>query len=75
MSVKSCSKCLVSFECTNETSGCWCEQLVIPPMVLAHLKETYANCLCPQCLKEFSKLNYDSKNNCGLTEFSYFCEH
>lgn len=61
MSSKQCSKCQVSFECTNEKEGCWCETVFVDIHTLNHLKQTYNNCLCPVCLKEFAKGNYPGK--------------
>jgi hypothetical protein len=51
---KKCSKCGVGFNCQNETRGCWCEQVTLSIETLHYLKEHYENCLCPQCLQEFS---------------------
>jgi hypothetical protein len=58
MSVKNCSKCSISFECTNEKMGCWCEEMFLSIDTLTELKQTYSDCLCPKCLKEFEKVNY-----------------
>lgn len=54
---KKCSKCNTAFNCTNESSGCWCEQVTLSTQVLSYLEENYDNCLCPDCLQEFEKLN------------------
>jgi len=51
---KECSKCKAAFECCNERSGCWCEALQIAPETLHELRERYDNCLCPNCLTEYS---------------------
>lgn len=51
---KNCSKCDAAFECCNEKEGCWCESLYIDLGTLNSLKKTYDNCLCPNCLKEYS---------------------
>jgi hypothetical protein len=53
--VKSCSKCLVSFDCCNEKPGCWCEELYLDIETLKQLKGTFDNCLCPKCLKEYAQ--------------------
>lgn len=60
MSIKLCSKCKSSFKCCNEKMGCWCEDLTIDLKILNELKEQFENCLCPNCLKEYSndKINY-----------------
>ncbi|MBL0327896.1 MAG: cysteine-rich CWC family protein [Bacteroidetes bacterium] len=55
MSVKKCSKCQSIFECGNNSSGCWCEEVFIGLETLKALKATYDNCLCPKCLKEYQK--------------------
>jgi hypothetical protein len=57
MSVKSCSKCSATFECSNEKMGCWCENLFLDIDTLKKLKEEYDNCLCPNCLKEYANSN------------------
>ena len=54
MSVKQCSKCKITFECTNEKKGCWCEDLIIDIATLNQLREKYNNCLCPNCLKGYA---------------------
>ena len=54
MSTKKCSKCEMPFECCNEKMGCWCEDLHIDLETLKELKSKYDNCLCPNCLKEYS---------------------
>ncbi len=54
MSFKKCSKCHASFECGNEKPGCWCEDLLLDMQTLKELKLKYDNCLCPNCLKEYS---------------------
>ncbi|MFL5811376.1 MAG: cysteine-rich CWC family protein [Flavisolibacter sp.] len=50
---KTCSKCGSAFNCGNESPGCWCEQVQLDQRILDLLKENYANCLCPNCLKSF----------------------
>ncbi|MBK7182402.1 MAG: cysteine-rich CWC family protein [Bacteroidetes bacterium] len=54
MSIKICSKCSRSFECQNESMGCWCEELFLSINTLNEIKQQYDNCLCPTCLKEFA---------------------
>ena len=51
---KQCSKCKSTFECCNERSGCWCERLQIAPETLLELRQAYDNCLCPNCLTDYS---------------------
>ncbi len=60
MSAKFCSKCKSAFECLNQTAGCWCEDLHIDLETLKKLKEEFQNCLCPDCLKGFARLEKDS---------------
>jgi hypothetical protein len=60
---KSCSKCGQQFNCTNETSGCWCESVHLDTGTLSRLKEKYENCLCPDCLKSFEVENTLSVSN------------
>lgn len=54
MSIKTCAKCGVPFTCSNEQMGCWCENLYLDMKTLKLLKETYNNCLCPNCLNTFT---------------------
>jgi len=54
MAIKSCSKCTIAFECSNEKEGCWCEEVYLDLNTLKTLKKEYANCLCPACLKAYS---------------------
>lgn len=54
--VKHCSRCKTPFNCQNEARGCWCEDVSLSPEVLRHLKATYDNCLCQQCLEKEKKL-------------------
>ncbi|MDF2437762.1 MAG: hypothetical protein K0Q95_2138 [Bacteroidota bacterium] len=54
MSVKACSKCKRDFECCNENPGCWCEQIKLSLDTLQELKKDFDNCLCPDCLQDYS---------------------
>jgi hypothetical protein len=54
MSLKKCSKCEADFECCNEKEGCWCEDVFLDLETLVQLKKTFDNCLCSNCLKEYS---------------------
>lgn len=49
---KTCPKCSKQFECLHN-SDCWCFKYKIPAENLKIITETYDNCLCPDCLKEF----------------------
>jgi hypothetical protein len=57
--LKTCSKCEAEFTCTNETAGCWCEEVSLSNTTLKQLKEEFDNCLCPSCLKEYECLHKD----------------
>jgi hypothetical protein len=50
---KVCAKCGASFTCSH-SADCWCMSYIIPPEKLKELKEKYSDCLCPDCLKEYS---------------------
>lgn len=50
---KNCSKCNKPFECLH-TAECWCMEYEISPENLKLLKESFDNCLCPQCLNFYS---------------------
>ena len=54
MSQKTCPKCGKKFECTHD-ANCWCMTLVITPQNLKRLKAEYSDCLCEECLKEYSE--------------------
>jgi hypothetical protein len=51
---KRCGKCGETFECGG-LLGCWCRDVSLDTAALATLKEKYADCLCPSCLREFSE--------------------
>ena len=65
MAKKECSKCGENFTCTNETRGCWCENVQLNTETLQFLKENYENCLCPSCLTNYGQ---NQKNTCNITE-------
>jgi ketosteroid isomerase-like protein len=48
---KVCGKCGKGFECCS--SGCWCEGIRLSEGTLKWLRRAYADCLCPECLKEY----------------------
>lgn len=60
MAEKSCSRCKTEFVCQNETQGCWCENYIIPEETLKKLKQDFENCLCENCLKEYSVAGFIS---------------
>jgi hypothetical protein len=51
--IKNCSKCGKSFECLHNAE-CWCMDYKISPANMKLVQETYSDCLCPDCLKEYS---------------------
>lgn len=57
MAIKKCSKCESSFECTNEKTGCWCENLFLDIDTLNKLHDKYDDCLCLDCLRSYVNTN------------------
>ena len=47
---KSCAKCGQPFGCGG-LLGCWCRDVKLDEKTLADLRQQYADCLCPDCLK------------------------
>lgn len=47
---KRCSQCGAAFDCGG-LLGCWCRDVKLDEAALAALKASYADCLCPACLK------------------------
>ena len=47
---KQCSKCGQPFGCGG-LFGCWCRDVELDEATLKTLRGTYADCLCPNCLK------------------------
>jgi len=52
MAVKKCQKCGASFSCEGD-KDCWCEKVEINRKEMIEIMETYTDCLCPDCLKQF----------------------
>jgi hypothetical protein len=50
--LKTCSKCGEQFRC-KENNQCWCSGFAIQKTTLEKLKNSYRDCLCPECLKIF----------------------
>lgn len=51
-----CAKCQKEFKCcANTDEKCWCNELNIAQKELEYLSQTYAACLCPECLSLFEK--------------------
>jgi hypothetical protein len=55
---KVCSKCQVEFECGNQGPGCWCESVVLSDETLTEMRTIADDCLCPNCLRGFSKREF-----------------
>jgi hypothetical protein len=49
---KQCQRCGASFECCGGNG--WCANVPLTPATLKWLERSYAGCLCPACLAEFS---------------------
>lgn len=65
--MKLCSKCNRSFPCHSETDGrCWCMDYRISPNILTGLRDQFDNCLCPECLDDYTGLK-------PLSGRSFFC--
>ena len=47
---KTCAKCGAPFGCGG-LLGCWCRDVTLDETTLANLRQSYADCLCPNCLK------------------------
>ncbi|MCF8229516.1 MAG: cysteine-rich CWC family protein [Bacteroidales bacterium] len=52
--IKICSKCGKSFECSH-SKECWCNEYQISEKNLKLLRETFRDCLCPDCLLEYAE--------------------
>lgn len=55
--IKECPRCGKLFDCYCQSTryGCWCSSFALTAEVLDYLKTHYQNCLCPNCIKEFSE--------------------
>ena len=60
--IKRCPKCGSEFECLH-TAECWCMDYQISPQNLELIKQTFSDCLCPECLAGYS-IN-KKPNKCG----------
>jgi cobalamin transport system permease protein len=52
---KQCSLCGRRFGCADGEPGCWCEQVVVSPAMLAELRDLATDCLCPACLSDVAE--------------------
>ncbi|MCF8380126.1 MAG: cysteine-rich CWC family protein [Bacteroidales bacterium] len=51
---KICPKCKNPFTCSGD-SDCWCEDVQIHKKEMLVIMEMYTDCLCPDCLGEYSE--------------------
>ncbi|MBK7215299.1 MAG: cysteine-rich CWC family protein [Bacteroidales bacterium] len=51
---KKCPRCGAEFLCSS-SSRCWCYEYDIPVEQLETLEREYNSCLCPECLKLYSR--------------------
>ena len=49
-----CPKCGNHFFCST-SSKCWCYEYDVPADVMENLQAEFKGCLCPDCLKEYSR--------------------
>jgi ribosomal-protein-alanine N-acetyltransferase len=49
-SAKTCERCGQGFGCGTGQDRCWCSGVTVSREVLGQLRETYGDCLCPDCL-------------------------
>jgi len=52
--LKKCPRCEKEFHCST-SSHCWCYEYDIPVEKLENLENEYDTCLCPECLKLFTR--------------------
>jgi len=51
---KNCPRCGTVFIC-SASSKCWCFEYDIPPATMDFIQDKWQGCLCPECLKSFSR--------------------
>jgi hypothetical protein len=49
-----CPECKKEFFC-SPSGKCWCAEVFVPPDKLIELSQKYDRCLCPDCLKKYSR--------------------
>jgi hypothetical protein len=49
-----CPKCGKEFLC-SKSAKCWCYELDIPVETLDLLQQDFESCICPECLKSYSR--------------------
>lgn len=51
---KKCPRCSNGFVCST-SAKCWCFEIDVTPGDMEIIQDTWNGCLCPDCLKSFSK--------------------
>ena len=51
---KECALCTAPLQCSAESGGCWCEQLLLDDDARAGLRAVADECVCPDCLARFA---------------------
>jgi hypothetical protein len=54
VNTKTCPSCGKAFTCTGD-ADCWCENIRINKKELLIVMNTYPDCICPECLKEYQE--------------------
>jgi hypothetical protein len=52
--LKRCPACGRFFTCQGD-NDCWCEKVRIHSREMKIIMNTYKDCLCPDCLKKYSR--------------------
>jgi hypothetical protein len=50
---KKCPRCGATFRCLGD-QDCWCESVQILQKDFIRITQSYSDCLCPACLKEYA---------------------
>ncbi len=50
---KTCPRCGAKFKCLGD-GDCWCESYPILQKDFLRITQEYSDCLCPECLKEYT---------------------
>ena len=53
---KRCAACGAAFECAG-LWFCWCRSVSLDEHTRRELRDRYADCLCPECLKAHARRN------------------
>jgi len=49
--VKVCESCGAGFGCGANAESCWCSAVELTSAAAASIGKSFADCLCPQCLR------------------------